>query len=370
MKIAPLSVRDPWYGRMLNNRKVHADALKAVPVETVVEMELVELLHGGPESNYRPYLHLRGELTSVVPSVELPYGVTELPLPRGGETIDAFYDFNASQLVDLVAKGYFTEAFEVPDAMTGIPWTLPGAADFLVVAPELETDAPVVFMNVHHQHSLELDEANSGYELADYFPDYTATAAELEQGAESEELQRSESTLDMFSDVQFVEHVPAIELDENQQAEEQGRREVPDGVFSRLVAEIESKRTTEEPAIEAPTDTPEAVSGWDFYMSRVAPGVDRVLAGEHLDAEDVEVTAETIVEEVTVDSSGMEAQADEVGIDSDGFLTFSDEVDEELTPLSERDDHQQAAARRAARLRAELAAGEEPLSGDEAQHTL
>jgi len=82
MKIAPLKISDPWYGRILNDDQVAIESLHGVPIESTVQMELVELLHSGPEDNYRPYLHMRGELTEATPAVELPYGVTELAMRR------------------------------------------------------------------------------------------------------------------------------------------------------------------------------------------------------------------------------------------------------------------------------------------------
>lgn len=368
MKIAPLKVSDPWFGRIVNNDTVQADSLLAVPIESTVEMELVELLHGGPEDNYRPYLHLRGELTEAKPAVELPYGVTELTMRTGsGLTIDAFYDFNQRQLSDLVSKGYFTDKFKVPDEMSGIPWTLPGKADFLVVAPELSDQPPLVFMNVHEQNELALDEANSGYELSAYFPDYTLDA-EQQAAAETaiDAPEHSGSSLDMFSNESFEERrpgdlvAPAVGAVEPEQ-----RTSVPVGVFERLVSEIEAQQHVEPEPIEEPA--PAGVipgSAEDVYLSRVSPGVEQVFSGESV--ETVEGDASVVVEADELESDA---------VSSKGFLDLS-EPEPELTPLAlqsgvEGDDEQaKAAERRNSRIRNELAGDESDASVDEDQPVL
>lgn len=375
MKIAPLPQSDPWYRRIVNNDQVHSDALNAVPIESTVEMELVELLHGGPESNYRPYLHLRGELTEARPVVELPYGVTELILRRGsGLTVDAFYDFTPEQLSDLVGKGYFTTAFRVPDEMSGIPWTLPGKADFLVVAPELSDEPPVVFMNVHDQTGMEFDEASSGYELAAYFPDYSAEAETVQPADERalDEPERGGSGLDVFSDIALPEHDAVIEpLPGDIDAV---RSLVPDGVFSRLVSEIQSQQEPEleEVAEEAEDEQTAPGSAWDVYMSRISPGVEHVLSGQHLEDESaiedssdakVETDEQVQVAETDLLDEGGEDAIDAPPVASEVILDVlgDDQVAPDLTQLSLQmddvsdDEHFRAAKRRASQMRAELA---------------
>jgi hypothetical protein len=368
MKIAPLKVSDPWFGRIVNNETVQADSLAGVPIESTVEMELVELLHGGPEDNYRPYLHLRGELTEARPVVELPYGVTELAFRRGGGLpLDAFYGFNQRQLSDLVSKGYFTEAFKVPSEMSGIPWTLPGKADFLVVAPELSDQPPLVFMNVHDQSELELDETNSGYELAAYFPDYTAEAEQqATASAVVEGPERSGSGLDMFSDVSFDEHRPDDLVGHPRGADDLAP--VPTGVFDRLVSEIEAKQFVQpEPVVEVEQEAIVPGSAEELYLSRVSPGVEQVLSGEPTEAT---AEAEGVLAEAPAD---LEYEDDEQqGSAAAGFLDLS-EPEPELTPLRSQgfevtaDEHREAAERRAARIRADLTPDEGADTNDEVE---
>jgi hypothetical protein len=378
MKIAPLKVSDPWFGRIVNDEQVQADSLQSVPIESTVDMELVELLHAGPEGNYRPYLHLRGELVEARPVVELPYGVTELALRKGaGLSVDAFYDFNQQQLSDLVAKGYFSEAFKVPEQMSGIPWTLPGKADFLVVGPASSDEPPLVFMSVHEQNSLELDEANSGYELAGYFPDYSDQIEQATPETQTTEpLEHDGSGQDLFADVDFQlrpERLTAPAVDGRpDDVDLDMRATVPDGVFSRLVSEIQAKQPVEpEPTVDE-TEHESIVPGSaeDVYLSRVAPGVAHVLSGEHVkeSEHEAEPVADDVHTEPTTEDEGQEKTPD-------GFLDLS-EPEEEIVPLNVQfgevtaDDHRKVNDRRAARIRAELEADEASATGDEAQPVL
>jgi hypothetical protein len=368
MKIAPLKMSDPWFGRIMADGQVQVDTLKNVPIESTVEMELVELLHGGPESNYRPYLHLRGELTEATPSVELPYGVTDLSLRRGsGLSVDAFYDFSPRQLTELVGKGYFTEEFTVPEEMSGIPWTLPGKADFMVVAPEFSDQPPVVFMYTHDQSDMELDEANSGYDLSSYFHNYSEptqdqAAPELDEGF----FDRSISGVDVFGDVNFDEPGPVDETTQHRRVSDLDHRaDVPNGVFNRLVSEIESQHgvdsADDEIVADALPEIPVQLSAAELYRLRVSPGVERVLSGAHME----EVAAESVPvpsEPVQGNDSDLADEDDEFSYE--GFLDVN-EPEPELTPLpvntirvvdaGEGDEAQRkAAGLRAARIRAEL----------------
>lgn len=41
-------------------------------------VESLDLKHRGKEENYRPYLHLTGELRSVAPATALPFGISQV----------------------------------------------------------------------------------------------------------------------------------------------------------------------------------------------------------------------------------------------------------------------------------------------------
>lgn len=378
MKIAPLKVSDPWYSRLVTNDTVQADTLTGVPIESTVEIELVEMLHTGPENNYRPYLHLRGELTDARPAVELPYGVSALSMSRGsGVTVDAFYDFSQEQLATLVGKGYFTEAFRVPDEMAGIPWTLPGRADFLIVAPEFTDQPPLVFMNVHDHTALEFDEKSSGYELTAYFPDVSAEAevtADIDPA-----LKHDGSGRDVFHNIDFEEHVALPS--EPDEAIEAARATVPDGVFSRLVSEIQAQHDEVDQVVEQDGHEEPAAPGsaWDLYLSRVSPGVEEALSHQAETTENAEVGSDSLEQDAHDEP---ETETDEVTAEDMEAVTLPGGLldlaalpeDVELTPLGEQGegghDHRKAIDRRAARLRAEINADDGFEQGEADEPTL
>ncbi|MER6520104.1 hypothetical protein ABT246_25020 [Streptomyces sp. NPDC001553] len=151
--------------------------LEGVTAELGVMVESLDLKHRGKEENYRPYLHMTGELRSVTAANALPFGISQVIYSPGqGEKVDAFYEFDDQQLVMLARKGYFTSRFAVPEQVTGIEWELPATMDVLVLAPsgaQTEDDPPVVFTRIHGIGGLEIDLESSGYDLAGYFADHS-----------------------------------------------------------------------------------------------------------------------------------------------------------------------------------------------------
>lgn len=207
MKVAGIKMTDPWASRVLRNKGVETELVTSTPVETVVQMERVAIEHHGSEKNYRPLLHLTGELLSIRPEQALPYGVREVTFRSGlGPMVDAFYEFDDNQLGQLVAKGYFTEGFEAPSSMAGIPWELPTTIDALILAPDREDDTPVVFVTIHGQTELALDFENSGYDLAEYFENQMTAEAQQERALESSQdtvPTRSGAVNDLFAADEF-----------------------------------------------------------------------------------------------------------------------------------------------------------------------
>ncbi|MFJ7280792.1 hypothetical protein [Kitasatospora sp. NPDC098663] len=175
MRTAGLTMTDVWAHRVLRERGVETYRLEGVTAELGVMVESLDLRHRGKEENYRPYLHMTGELRSVTPARALPFGISQVTYSPGqGEKVDAFYEFDDQQLVVLAGKGYFTSGFAVPEQVTGIEWELPATADMLVLAPsevQTEDDTPVVFTQIHGIGGLEIDLESSGYDLAGYFAD-------------------------------------------------------------------------------------------------------------------------------------------------------------------------------------------------------
>ncbi|MFI1408701.1 hypothetical protein ACH4Y0_01990 [Streptomyces sp. NPDC020707] len=177
MRTAGLTMNDVWAHRVLRERGVETYRLEGVTAELGVMVASLDLKHRGKEENYRPYLHMTGELRSVTPAKALPFGISQVTYSPGqGEKVDAFYEFDDQQLVMLASKGYFTSGFAVPEQVTGIEWELPATADMLVLAPsgaQTEGDAPVVFTRIHDIGGLEIDLESSGYDLAGYFADHS-----------------------------------------------------------------------------------------------------------------------------------------------------------------------------------------------------
>lgn len=281
MKIAPLSTSDPWLGRILEDRESFAQGLRGVPVESTVEVDLVEVLHGRPEENYRPYLHIRGEVIGVRPSVELPYGVDELSSRRGsGTRVDAFYEFDHRQLQELVSKGYFTEGFQAPDALASVPWELPMEADFVIVGPRTAEEVPIVFMGLSSAAGLDIDQASSGYDLSAYFPDFTAEPEAEEQVEVEEGLSRDGSGRDLFAD-DDLSNVVHIEERLAQAREAAAGPVAPERVFDRLVDEVAATIPLPEQLEEEEVFESEPTEADVLYATSVAPGVDRAIAGDH-----------------------------------------------------------------------------------------
>ena len=175
MRTAGLTMNDVWADRILRECGVETCHYEALPAEIDILVETVELRHRGQRDNYRPYLHLSGELRTVTPAEALPYEVSQVTFSPGrGERVDAFYEFDDQQLSVLAGKGYFSSAFAVPEEIIGIEWKLPATVDVLMLAPaDVDTDAPVVFTQVHDIAGLEIDLEASGYDLAGYFDDHS-----------------------------------------------------------------------------------------------------------------------------------------------------------------------------------------------------
>ncbi|WP_026820066.1 hypothetical protein [Arthrobacter castelli] len=180
MKIAGLTMNNVWAHRVLAEQGVETARTEQDEAGISVLVDSLSLAHHGPETNYRPYLHLSGELSSIRPVETLPYGVREVDFPTGGgDRIDAFYEFDDLQLGQLAHKGYFSSDFAVPEQITGIEWELSTTMDTLVLAPQDQqredgvADVPVVFVNVHDAADLVIDLESCGYDPVEYFADYS-----------------------------------------------------------------------------------------------------------------------------------------------------------------------------------------------------
>lgn len=349
MKVAGIKMTDPWASRALRTKGIEVERVASAPVETIVQMERVSIEHHGPEKNYRPLLHLTGELTSILPDESLPYSVDEVTFRSGlGPTVDAFYEFDDAQLQELVARGYFTEGFEPPAAITGIPWELPTTIDALILAPENDGDAPVVFVTIHGQTELALTEKNSGYDLAEVFENRLSPEAVQEQVQNSPRTgapTRSGEINDLFATDEFITPDPSRVSGSTQPFSrllgKSSTGEFPvvrASIFEDLMNEFEQTRAAEAAELAArPVEyDPNSIEG--VYHQRIEPGVKKAL--------DVQDTTETNepAPEVSPDTAAEQETEEPTEIDTDDAAeTFlkDEEPEEGLLDLYDGEDDEE-----------------------------
>ncbi|PUB32483.1 hypothetical protein C8K30_1011009 [Promicromonospora sp. AC04] len=270
MRTAGLTMNDVWAHRVLRERGVETYRIEGVAAEIGVLVESLDLEHRSKEENYRPYLHLTGELRSITPDRALPYEVTQVTYSPGhGERVDAFYEFSDTQLVALATKGYFTAAFAVPEQVTGIEWELPTTVDVLVLAPSGEPtdgDAPVVFTRVHDIAGLEIDRESCGYDLAEYFANHFADRPSPAHGLADERalLARSEAVNSLFTQDELdtdAETGPAASPDAHMD-------QAADGVTLQL-QQVEAEIAEESAHLRAERERIEGTFEY-LYQERVA----------------------------------------------------------------------------------------------------
>lgn len=280
MRIAGLRMTDPWAHRVLRSRGVETAEVNGRPADLRVMVESVELEHHNEERNYRPVLHLSGELRAVVPQEPLPHGINEVTYAPGrGEHIDAFYEFDDEQLLELVGKGYFSPGFEVPFEIRGIEWELPTTIDAVVLEPVEGEDFPVVFVKVHNATELELTLETSGYDLAAYFAEPKSLGPVPTAGAEvAATAGHEEEFTPLFSDDDLA-------IDPSDAVSGPGTSTSTDGaVETPVMAELAREMAAVAERIEGETqrDVGDEQAVEDeterLYASRVAPALEEELA--------------------------------------------------------------------------------------------
>lgn len=305
MKIVGLKHTDPWFGRLqetLNSGGASGIHLSEVPVELTVRVDGAHLAHHGPELNHRPYLVIRGEASAAVPAMaeggevggEIGYGINEIKLNDGGAPrVDYFYEFSDAELADLTVRaGLYQPGFGVPQEIVGMDWNLPAKVDFLVVSPSEMDEPPVVFFELHDQNDMQINTANSGYELAQYFPDYVLEG-EAQHGVVHERVAGVAPSYkapmqDLFAGMDLSEQARDYDAQVaptgvGKQAGAEQAQETAGSTFDRLVNE-QRERTearssqVRERLAELDPETPEAL-----YAKRVAPGVEDARATPYED---------------------------------------------------------------------------------------
>lgn len=198
---------NPWMSRALSMRGIESQEVEG-EADIKVFVDTLYFTNHGPRSNYRPVLHVRGQLVGLVPygSSEIAYGVTEVAFDRemegGNVTVDSFYEFTDEQLVALVQKGFFNEGFEPPNDLLNQIWELPAHYKGIVIAPSNEQEAPLAFLDVLDRDGLIIDAMTSGLDLVDYFPDYLTEIRSRDQENDKtvdHALERTDHVNDIFA---------------------------------------------------------------------------------------------------------------------------------------------------------------------------
>ncbi len=283
MRTAGLTMNDVWAGRVLREPGTATQPHDEIDAEIGVLVESVELQHRGKEEQYRPYLHLSGELRWVAPTEPLPFGISRVTYsPNHGERVDAYYEFDDQQLSALASKGYFTRGFTVPEQIIGIEWELPATIDVLVLAPsDQHEDSPVVFTRVHEIASLEIDLTSSGYDLAEYFADHSARdLPRMEAIVDERELRaRSDAINSLFAEDELDLAEPTALPAEPDQADAAGEVTTP---LREVEAQIAAERAQYQAERARTAGTPE-----NLYHERVAEALraaEQEAAGSTADA--------------------------------------------------------------------------------------
>ena len=261
MKIAGLSLSSPWAADILTTRGVEASRVSDVEAEITAHVEYADLGYHGPGLNHRPYLHLSGELRAARPlAAALPHEVDGVVFAPGvGDRVDAYYEFDDTQLTALAAKGYFRSGFAVPDDLTDIDWVLPARIDALVVAPDPDNPVPVTFIRVHDISDLHLDLENSGYDLAEYFHDAPQAQAQDSRGV-VDTLEADAADLVATVSAPRPETAPQVVQDEEESGlgdPEVARR------LAEIAADLDAGRVPGQDEADAAQDGPANIDGND-----------------------------------------------------------------------------------------------------------
>lgn len=271
MRTAGLKMTDAWAHRAQHESGVETIHAEGQEAELSVLVDSVTLKHHSPSRNFRPYLHLTGELRAVRPAVPLAFDIGSVTYDVGnGDRVDAYYEFDDDQLLALTRKGYFVDGFTTPEQITGLEWELPAKVDTLIVAPPAAGDQdypPVVFVRVHDVAHLQIDLDSSGYDLVEYFADHSGRdVVEPTAATDGQRLRaRSDELNSLFKgDAPFEPsaETPGPERDQAQAPSD------PTGLqtdFSVIEAELEKQRS----AFDAERSTVPG-SAEQLYADRVA----------------------------------------------------------------------------------------------------
>lgn len=279
MKTTGLSITDTLatitrYGTGVG---AHVEKLDPLAAELGVMVTELDLYHHGEEVNYRPYVHLSGEVASVRPVGEKGFGHDiegVVFAPGRGDTVDVYYEFTDDQMNQMVSQGYFTPGFGLPAELVGTEWALPATVSGLVVVPDDHQMHPVVLVSIEEAGNLSVDEQNSGYDLAAFArvlegPTQAPTAPQDEAG-EPDPQRRDDEIDSLFTPEEILEglgeHRSAEPVEEVPVVDETSVLDEIDAGLDTIASDLEAEQAAARQRAEQDADTVGTL-----YRTRVNP---------------------------------------------------------------------------------------------------
>lgn len=179
--IIPAFVKgDPTFERVVSDESTALTEAKGFGVSTQFRPD-VALLHFVGD-RHKPQLHLEGDLVSMVPSDEMPFGVTGVAFGTDASMrtprLSLDYDFTESQIKSLVDKGLYLDGFPMPTMFTENAWSVPANVDMRMLPPVTPDGVPLLAVDVTDLASVSADMSTTGYDFTEFFDDYHAEYAE------------------------------------------------------------------------------------------------------------------------------------------------------------------------------------------------
>lgn len=179
--IIPAFVKgDPTFERVVSDESTALTEAKGFGVSVLFRPD-VSVLHFVGE-RHRPQLHLEGDLVSMVPSDEMPFGVTGVAFGTDASIrtprLSLDYDFTESQIKSLVDKGLYLDGFPMPTMFTENAWSVPANVDMRMLPPVTPDGVPLLAVDVTDLASVSADMSTTGYDFTEFFDDYHAEYAE------------------------------------------------------------------------------------------------------------------------------------------------------------------------------------------------
>lgn len=214
MKLPMQNLTSIFAANINNMDSGEVDSLNNVPMSAVINTDTAFLAFRSPwDRDYpnRPYLHILGSLQQL--NGTLPYNISSIYTERNTTRVDAYYEFTNNQLSELVKKGLYERGFEVPEQIKESQLEVDVNCDLKIVKPDPDKniDFPIVFAQVNNLRNLQLNQENSGYDLAEYFEqarvlDNSYQEANSYQIASDSETKESDAKLPKDAIIDFTDH--------------------------------------------------------------------------------------------------------------------------------------------------------------------